>query len=325
MLRRDFVRVIGCTTILWPWIAIAQQASGKVWRVAYLYPGALDNPPDRALFDVFRAEMGELGYIEGKNLVIDNRDAEGKVERLPSLVSELLALHPDVIVAIATPAIAAAQHVTSTIPIVMASATDPIGSSFIKSLAHPGGNITGMANMLGDSTGKSVELLHTILPSAKRIAVLMSTNPAHPQQYELASAAAKELGLAVVPVIAPTPGDLEQAFDRMMQENCDVLFVLADPTRPAIVTLAAKSKMPAIYQFSNFVDLGGLASYGAALKPIFQKAAHYVDKIIKGANPADLPVEQPVVFELALNLKTAASLGITFPASVMARADKVIE
>lgn len=325
MKRRVFIGVIGGAAIAWPLIALAQQSAGKVWRVAYLYPGALNNPPDRAVFDAFRTELRELGYIEGKNLAIDNRDAEGKAERLPSLVSELLVLRPDVIVAVATPAIAAAQHATKSIPIVMAPATDPVGSGFIKSLAHPGGNITGMANMFGDAIGKSVELLHTILPSAKRIAVLMSTNPTHPQQYELVEIAAKTLDLAVVRVMAPTPGDLEQAFERMRQENCDALFVLADPTRPAIVTLAAKSKIPAIYQFSNFVDLGGLASYGPAAKPIFQKVAQYVDKIFKGADPAGLPVEQPVVFEFALNLKTAAALGLTIPDNLMARVDKVIE
>lgn len=175
MRRRDFVTFVARGAAVWPVIALAQQSAGKTWRVAYLYPGTLDNPPDRALFDAFRAEMRELGYIEGKNLIIDNRNAEGKAERLPSLVSELIALHPDVIVAVATPAIAAAQHATSIVPILMAPATDPVGSGFIKSLAHPGGNITGMANMFGDVTGKSVELLHTILPSAKRIAVLMST------------------------------------------------------------------------------------------------------------------------------------------------------
>jgi putative ABC transport system substrate-binding protein len=269
--------------------------------------------------------MRELGYIEGKNLVIDNRNADGKAERLPSLVSELIAIRPDVIVAVATPAIAAAQHATSTTPIVMAPATDPVGSGFIKSLAHPGGNITGMANMFGDAIGKSVELLHAIVPSAKRVAVLMSTNPTHPQQYELVEIAAKTLGIAVVRVMAPMPGDLEQAFDRMRYENCDALFVLADPTRPTIVSLAAKAKMPTIYQFSNFVDLGGLASYGAELKPIYRKVAQYVDKIFKGANPAELPVEQPIVFEFALNLKTAAALGLTIPDNVLVRANKVID
>jgi putative tryptophan/tyrosine transport system substrate-binding protein len=325
MKRRDFINVIGCVAIASPLVALAQQSLGKVWRVAYLYPGTLDNSPDRALFDAFRAELRGLGYIEDKNLVIDNRNAEGKAERLPSLVSELVALSPDVIVAVATPAIAAAQHATSAIPIVMAPATDPVGSGFIKSLARPGGNISGMANMFGDAIGKSVELLHIILPSAKRIAVLMSANPTHPQQYELVGIAAKTLDLAVIPAMAPTPGDLEQAFDRMRQENCDALLVLADPTRPTIVSLAAQTRIPAIYQFSSFVVLGGLASYGPELKPIYRKVAQYVDKIFKGANPAELPVEQPVVFELALNLKTAAALGLTIPDSVVARADKVIE
>jgi ABC-type uncharacterized transport system substrate-binding protein len=324
MQRRQFIGYVGGATIAWPFVAFGQQSSSKEWRVAHLHPGTINNPPDRLLFDAFRADMRELGYIEGKNLIIDTRDADGKAERLPSLVSELIALRPDVIVAVATPAIAAAQHATSTIPIVMAPATDPIGSGFIKSLAHPGGNITGIANMFGDAIGKSVELLHTIVPSAKRIAVLMSTNPTHPQQYELASAAAKNLGLAVIPVKAPTRRDLEEAFDVMSQEHCDALLVLADPLRPPIVTLAAKSKMPAVYQFSSFVDLGGLASYGPALKPMVQKVAQYVDKIFKGADPADLPVEQPVVFELAVNLRTAGSLGLTIPDSIKARADKVI-
>jgi putative tryptophan/tyrosine transport system substrate-binding protein len=324
MKRRDFIGVIGGTTIAWPLIAFAQQSSSKLWRVAYLYPGTIENSPDRVWFDIFRAEMRELGYIEGKNVVIDHRDAGGEDERLPSMVRELIALRPDVIVAIATAAIAAAQHATSTIPIVMAG-TEPVGLGFVKSLAHPGGNITGTANMFGDSIGKSVELLHSIVPSAKRIAVLMSTNSSHPRLYELVDAAAKTLDLEVVRVMAPTPSDLEHAFERMRQENCDALFVLADPTRPAIVTLAARSMMPAFYQFSAFVDLGGLASYGVDLKTIHRKVAQYVGKIFKGADPAELPVEQAVVFELALNLKTAASLGLTIPPGVVARADKVID
>lgn len=325
MKRRDFFGLIGAATTACPLVALAQQSPGKVWRVAYLYPGSLANPADRAIFDNFRAEMRTLGYLEGKNLVIDDRSANGKMDQLPQLVNELIALRPDVFVAIATPAIAAAQRATSAIPIVMAPATDPIGSGFIKSLAHPGGNITGMANMFGDAIGKSVELLHTMLPSAKRIAVLMSTNPSHPRQYELVDAAAKTLGIATVPVIAPTPNDLEQAFARIKQENCDAIFVPADATRPTIVSFAAKTKIPAIYQFDAFVILGGLASYGPDLKPIFQKVAQYVDKIIKGANPAELPVEQPVVFELALNLKTAKALGLVIPATLLARADEVIE
>jgi len=320
MRRRELIGSIVSVTFAWPLRAFGQQSSSKIWRVAFLHPETLS-----AVFDAFRMEMQTLGYIESRNLIIDTRYAEGQLDRLPSLMGELLALHPDVVVAVATPAVVAAQRATSTIPIVMGPASDPVGSGFIKSLARPGGNITGMSNMFSDTTAKSVEVLHTLLPSARLIAVLMSSNPIHPREYELVAAAARQLGIAVIPVIAPTPADLQQAFERMTQAHCDALFVLADPTRPAIVTLAAKSKMPTMYQFSNFVELGGLVSYGPDVKRIFAKVAHYVDKIFKGANPADLPVEQPIVFELALNLKAAASLGLTIPDGLMARADKVIE
>jgi putative ABC transport system substrate-binding protein len=324
MRRREFIGLIG-SMAAWPLAARAQQSPGKMWRVAYLHPAFLDTPSDRGLFDSFRAEMRRLGYIEGKNLVIDSRGAEGKTERLPLLAGELIELRPDAIVAIATPAIAAVQRATSGIPVVMCPATDPIGSGFVKSLAHPGGNITGIANMYGDAIGKSVELLHTLLPDAKHIAVLMSSNPTHPRQYELAEAALKTLGLSTVPILAPTPADLEQAFAEMEQEMCDALFVLADPIRPTVVSLAAKMKIPAIFQFSNYVEMGGLASYGANLTQMFRKAAQYVDRIFKGANPAETPVEQPVAFEFILNLKTAKALGLNIPDSVIARADTVIE
>ena len=324
MQRRRFLSLVG-SAIAWPIAAFAQQSSAKVWRIAWLYPGTIDTSSDRALLDVCRSELRKLGYVEGKNLVIDSRGAEGQFERLFPLVTELIALGPDVIVAVTTPAIAAAQRATSTIPIVMAPATDPVGSGFIKSLAHPGGNITGVANMYGDAIGKTTELLHSMVPAAKRIAVLGSSNAAHPQLYELTEVALKSLGLTAVRVKAPTAADLERAFDTLKQENCDAVFVLADATRPAIISLAAKLRIPAIYQFGGFVELGGLASYGASLAPMFRQAAVYIDKIFKGVNPAELPVEQPIVFELALNLKTAAVLGLGIPAAVLARADKVIE
>ncbi|MCG2625789.1 ABC transporter substrate-binding protein [Bradyrhizobium sp. WYCCWR 13023] len=325
MLRRNFMRIIGGSLLAWPSLAKPQQSNSKVWRIAYLYPGSLANPADHAIFDVFRGEMKRLGYVEGNNLVIDDRSAEGRLERLPSFLTELIGLRPDVIVAITTPAIAAAQKATSTIPIIMAPSVDPIGSGFIKSLAHPGGNITGMAAMAGDAVGKAVELLHDILPSAKRVAVLMSNNPSHPWHYGMAEAAAKSLGLTPIPVLAPTPDDLEQAFRTMKKEDCDALLVLGDVTRPAIVTLAARSKIAAIYQSSPYMPLGGLASYHPSIEGIYRKAAQYCDRIFKGADPAELPVEQPVTFELILNLKTAASLGLTFSDTVLARADKVIE
>jgi putative ABC transport system substrate-binding protein len=325
MRRRDFIAFVGGMTAIWPLPAIAQQASDKMWRVAWLSPVFADTAVDREILDAFRDEMRKLGYIESKNLILDSRFGEGHIERLPSLTSELIALHPDVIVAFATPAIAAVQRATSTIPIVMAPATDPIGSGFIKSLAHPGANITGVANMFGDAVGKSVELLQAILPAARRIAVLMSSNPIHPQQYALVEAAAKGLGLTPIAIMAATPADLQQAFMEMRELNCDALYVLADPIRPTIPSLATESKIPAIYQFSGYVDIGGLASYGAALTPMYRKAAQYVDKIFKGGDPAEIPVEQPTAFELALNLKTAAALGLSIPDAILARADKVIE
>jgi putative ABC transport system substrate-binding protein len=207
----------------------------------------------------------------------------------------------------------------------MSPATDPIGSGFVKSFARPGGNITGVANLYGDMTAKSVELLHTILPDAKKIAVLMSTNPTHLPLYEVARAAAQSLGLSTIPIVAPTPADFDHAFEDIVKENCNALLVLADPAKEPIPLLAAKFKIPSIYQISGLVDSGGLASYGANLTAMFSKAAQYVDKIFKGGNPADLPVEQPTRFEFVLNLKTAKSLGISVPESVLLRADRIVE
>lgn len=323
MLRRNFIKAIGCATIAWCRFAAAQSQT-KIWRIGHLYPGKQE-AADSVYWDAFRDELRQLGYVEGRDLVIDYNYANGQIDRLPALANELISRGPDVIVAVATPAIAAAQHATSSIPIVMSPSTDPVGSGFVKSIAHPGGNITGVANMVGDSLGKAVELLHSALPSAKRVAVLMSRNPTHPHQYELFDAAAKTLEFTTVPVVAPEPKDLEEAFHTIKREHCDALFVLADATRPEIVSLAAQSAMPAIYQTGAYVTLGGLASYAADLKPVFRRAAHYVDKIFKGADPAEIPIEQPVTFELALNLRTAKSLGITFPDNLIARADRVIE
>ena len=322
MRRRELILIlIGAT---WPLVTRAQQKNSKVWRIAWITPGSMP-APDRALFDVCRAELRNLGYVEGKNLIIDSRAAEGHFERLFPLANELIALHPDVIVAMTTPAIAAAQRATSDIPILMAPATDPVGSRFVKSYAHPGGNITGLANMNGDFLGKAIELLHSIVPAAKRVAVLGSSNTTHPQQYELAEAAFKTLDIAVVQVIAPEVPDLDKAFERIREENCDAVFVLADAVRPAIISLAAKIGIPAFYQYSGFIDLGGLASYAPSYPSMFRRLAVYIDKIFKGDKPAELPVEQPVVFEMALNLKTAAALGLRIPETIVARADKVIE
>lgn len=324
MKRRALIAALGGVAA-WPLVVRAQQS--KTWRVGYLSPAfsPLNNSVDAAVFEAFRQQMRNLGYFEGKNLIIEGRYAEGHFDRLPAFANELVSLSCDVIVAVATPAIAAAQRATSTIPIVMSPSTDPIGSGFVKSLARPGGNITGVANLYGDVTPKSVEFLHAVLPNAKKIAVLLSSNPTHPPLYEIAQATAQSLGLFTVRVVAPTAADLDRAFQDIAKGNCDALFVLADPMRPAIITLATEYKIPSVYQISLFVDAGGLASYGANLPAMFSLAATYVDKILKGSNPAELPVEQPTRFEYVLNLKAGKSLGVSIPENIIHQADRVIE
>jgi putative ABC transport system substrate-binding protein len=316
MRRRDFLRILGGAAG-WPLAARAQQK--KIWRVAYLISG----PPQT--FDPFRQRMTDLGYVEGKNLIVYTRAAEGQYVRLPGLAQEIIDLHPDAIVAEATPAIAAAQRATKTIPIVMAPATDPIGSGFIESFARPGGNITGIANMFGDLTAKSLEILHRVLPAAKTVAVLMSANPTHAQLYEVASNAARMIGLSTIPFVAATPADLDRAFLEIKQASCDALYTLADPYRPKIPELAAAMQIPAIYQYRHFVETGGLMSYGPNTSVLIAHAADFLDKIFKGASPADLPVEQPTKFEFVLNLKTAKALGLAIPDTIVLLADGVIE
>jgi ABC-type uncharacterized transport system substrate-binding protein len=236
MLRRNFLAL--ALTVA---STCGLHADQKVWRIAYLHPGFLNNPSDIALLDSFKKELVSLGYEEGSNLLLFARGAEGNNARLFELAEQLVALHPDVIVAVATPAIAAAQRATRSIPIVMTPATDPVGSGFVKTLAEPGTNITGLANMFGDLTEKSVELLHTILPAAKRVAILMSTNPTHPDIYTATQVAAQRFGLLTVPIIARTADDLDEAFQAIRSSRCDAVLVLADPIRPRIVTYATSA------------------------------------------------------------------------------------
>jgi putative ABC transport system substrate-binding protein len=324
MRRRDVITLAGGATLAWLPFARAQQSSQKVRHLSFLNTDSWESEVQRALFEVFRDELRKLGYVDGKNLVIDRRAAEGHNERLDPLANELIALRPDVVVAVAGPAIAAVQRATATIPIVMWGASDPVAFGFIKSLAHPGGNLTGVATMFSDTIGKSLELLHSILPAATRVAVLGSV-PTHKRLFEPTDAAARTLGLVTIPILASSSDELRQAFEKMVQEKCDALFVLAGPINPELVSLAAGKKVPAVYQFSAYVDLGGLASYGASLALMGRQTAQYAAKIFQGAKAAELPVEQPVAFELALNLKTAAALGLRIPEAVIARADKIIE
>jgi putative tryptophan/tyrosine transport system substrate-binding protein len=320
--RRAFVAGLGGAAA-WPIVARAQQS--KVSRVGYLSLGSSTDAGNLALFEAFRLKLQDLGYAEGKNLRIDLRRGEGDPANLPILASELVSLSPDVIVGGGSAPTPAIQRATASIPIVMSSVGDPIGNGFIKSLAKPGGNITGVANLSRDLTAKSLELLHAVVPNAQRIAVLMLT-PAHEAMLKEAYAGAGALGLTIIPIRALTPADFENAFTTMHNENCDALVVLADPRiSRKLVELAMQWKLPAMYSVTGFVEMGGLLSYSPNNTELQRQAAIYVDKILRGANPADLPVEQATRVELQVNVKTAKTLGLTIPDSILARADEVIE
>lgn len=325
MRRREFITHLSGAAAVWPIAARAQQPS-RICRVGYLSHARLTDLA-RALLEAFRLRLHELGYVEGRNLILDVRRADEDLTRLPGLAAELVSLRPDVIVAIFAPGTAALQKATSSIPIVMLSVTDPVGNGFIKSLAKPGGNITGLANMLLDRSGKSLELLRLIVPGAKRIAVLMSPNPTHALLIQDIHALAQTWGLSIVPVTAIAEADLEEAFEKMATEKCDALLVLSETrvTTKRLVDLAAKARLPAVYQVSAFARMGGLLSHGIDFVDLWRRGADYVDRILKGAAPAELPVEQPTKFELRVNLKTAKALGLTVPDSILVLADEVIE
>jgi putative tryptophan/tyrosine transport system substrate-binding protein len=321
--RRKFMALLGGAAAAWPLSARGQQPA-RVWRIGWLITTSLRGA-SLSYFQAFKEEMRALGYVEDQNFAFIAREADGHLERLPTLAQEIVAARPDIIVAATTPAIAAAQRATTTVPIVMSPATDPVGSGFVKSLARPDTNITGVSNMTADLTAKSLELLRALVPSTTRVAVLMSANPVHPSQYREADAGARTLGVMLIPVTARTSGDLENAFATIAQEKCEALAVLADPMRPAIIELAHRARLPTIYQLTDFVRAGGLIGYGPSFPQLFRRVAVYVDKILKGATPAELPVEQPTKFELAINVKTAKALGVEVPATMLALADEVIE
>jgi putative ABC transport system substrate-binding protein len=335
MKRRTFIAGLG-SAVTWPLIGRAQE-SIKIWRIGYLSVGSA-TAGNLALLDAFRLQLHDLGYIDGKNLRLDVRRADGDYARLPTLAAELVSLVPDVVVGGASGPTAALKRATSFIPIVMVAVADPIGSNFIKSFARPGGNITGLSTQGLETTAKSLELLHEASPTATRIAVLMTAAPQreaarpdeaappHEAMLEEAFAGAQTLRLTIIPIRAQTPADWDNAFTTMHNENCDALVVLADPRiSPKLVQLPAQWRLPTIYQVTGYVEMGGLLTYGPNFIEMMRQAAIYVDKILNGANAADLPVEQATRLELQVNLKTAKALGLTIPDSIIARADKVIE
>ena len=310
-------------------IAEAQQPK-KVPRIEFLATVSPSTISDRV--EAFRQGLRELGYMEGKNIVIEWRYEEGKADRLPSpdLAAELVRLKVDVIVTAGALVTRAAREATSTIPIVMGQDTDPVGNGFVASLARPGGNITGLATLAPEISGKQLELLKETVPKLSRVAVLgASTRPGYAQSSRELELAAGTFAVRLQYLDVLSSKDIEIAFRAASKGRAEAVLVFGGPVlnshRRQIADLAAKNRLPAIYERAEFMDAGGLMFYGASISEMFRRAATYVDKILKGAKPADLPVEQPKKFEFIINLKAAKQIGLTIPPNVLARADKVIK
>ena len=309
-------------------IAEAQQPA-KIPRIGYLALGSPAGNPLRT--EAFRQGLRELGYVEGKNIIVEYRYAEGKFDRQPALAAELVPLKVDVIVTAGPPSTRAAKDATATIPIVMTQVGDPVGSGFVASLARPGGNITGLSALSPEITGKQLELLKEIVPKLSRVAVFgTSTNPDNAQLLKEVELAAKAFGVKLQYLDIRDPKDIETAFRAANKGQAGAVIMRVGgggvgAHRTEIANLAVKSRLPAIYYDPQYVDAGGLMTYGVNHTDLDRRAATYVDKILKGAKPADLPVEQPIKFELIINLKAAKQIGLTIPPEVLARANRLIK
>ena len=328
MRRRQFLSLAGAA-VAWP-IGVHAQTASTVRRIGFLLPGRAQADSYRVLLEAFRQGLQENGWVEGQNVSVQYRFAEGDANRLPSLAAELVQLQSQVIVVEATVAIQAVKNATSSIPIVMATSIDPVSMHFVTGLARPGGNITGMSLISEELSGKRLQLLTEIVPKLTRVAVM--TNPGSPAaRLSLAQtqAAAQSLGMQILPIEVHKPADFASAFSSITAAYADALIVTPDPMfyneHPKIVAFAAASKLPALYPEREAAQSGGLMTYGPSIPASFRRAAVYVDKILRGAKPADLPVEQPTKFDLTINLKTAKALGLTVPQLLLARADEVIE
>jgi putative ABC transport system substrate-binding protein len=308
-------------------MAQAQQPT-KIPRIGFLSATSLSTISAR--IEALRQGLRELGYVEGKNIVIELRSAEGKLDRVPALAAEVVRLKVDVIVTGGGTDTRAAKEATNTIPIVMAQDSDPVGSGFVASLARPGGNITGLSTLVPEVSGKRLELLKEIIPKLSRVAVLgISTRPGNAQSLKEVELAAGTFKVQVQYLDVLDVKEIETAFRAATKGRAEAVLVLQSPffnsQRKQIVDLAIKSRLPVIYPQTDYTESGGLMYYGANTPDLFRRAATYVDKILKGAKPADLPVEQPKTFELIINLKAAKQIGLTIPPNVLVRADKVIK
>ena len=327
--RRKLVFVLGASVITAPFGSLAQQQT-KIWRVGFLSQRNRPDSLDSDQYGAFPRGMRELGYVEGKNLMIEWRFADNDIGRLSALAEEFVRLKVDVIVAIGSAATSAAQKATVTIPIIMGSTGDPVGSGFVKNLARPGGNITGITNLITEVAPKYLEMLRSMLPRLSRVAVLLNpANSAHGAILKSVQSAAQRAGMTILPEEARAPEEIDSAFSRMARQNAGAVYVVQDSLftqqRRQIVELEAKHRLPSITAPREHPEAGGLMSYGPNYADNYRRAATYVDKIFKGAKPADLPVEQPTKFELIINGKTAKALGLTIPQSLLISADKVIE
>jgi putative tryptophan/tyrosine transport system substrate-binding protein len=333
MTRRDLIALLGTTAAVWPLATHAQLIgrTGKMPRVGILMPGPATH--SAATLDPFYRGLHELGYIEGQNLAIERRDGDWKPDRLPALAAELVGLKVDIIVAWSTPPARAAKQATNSIPILAAVMADPVGDELVASLGRPGGNVTGTTFLGPELIAKRLQLLRDTVPGLARVAALW-----HPHAYgehtmtnivKDVEDAARTLGMQLQLVPADGPDDFASAFSTMAKERADAFIVMPSPMlfgeHRRIVELAANNRLPGMYQAREFVDAGGLMSYGANLDDLFRRTATYVDKILKGAKPAELPVERPTKFELVINTKTAGALGLTINRDILLVADELIE
>jgi putative ABC transport system substrate-binding protein len=329
MKRRQFITLLGGAAA-WPLAARAQGARGFIASARVAFLGAESASTNQHFFDAFREGMREHGYVDGQNVTFVERWAEGRSERFPELIEELISLKAHVILAVSVPAALAAKSATTTTPIVFI-ASDPLGSGLVPSLARPAGNLTGFSLFLGDEfSSKWLELLKEAVPDTARVGVLWNpVNPASSHYVTVLRAAAEKLGVMLQPLAVSDPGQFNSTFATMRAERAQAVVVVVDPLtvryRSQIVELAMKNRLPSMYGFREFVDAGGLIAYGVNVPYLCRRAAVYVDKIIKGAKPGDLPVEQPTRFELVINLKTAKALGLDVPPTLLALADEVIE
>jgi putative ABC transport system substrate-binding protein len=327
MQRREFITLLGGAAA-WPLLAHAQQPAKKIPRIGFL--GNSTAALEANLVGPFREGLRDLGYEEGRSIVIEYRWAEGNYERFPALIAELIKLNVDVIVTAGTPAALAVKKTTASIPLVMVAASEPVATGLVASFARPGGNVTGVTSMAPAIDGKRLALLREVVPDISHIAVLWNAgSPIQAIQEREMRAAAEVLGMKMLSLGVRTPEEIEDSFVAIVKERAAALFVLADRLflhhRERIMNFAVQHRLPGVHAYRELVEAGGLMSYGPSYADLHRRAATYVDKILKGAKPADLPVEEPTKFELVINLKSAKAIGLAIPESFLARADEVIE